>query len=1410
MTLSLFAGKTHSLSQSTAILGAGRSIFPFLSRGRKIDIASIRDVMTFAFGGTDSDGFWTWKLAYEAIEVAQVLNARRMSGQISRLEDAPSDTVRILTGYTALGLTHSRRSEEQIDYDQFSTPLEIAALAVLAAQIRPGDSVLEPSAGTGLIAVTAEVAGARLHLNELTTNRHEIITSLFPAATHSNYDARDLKDRLPLSGSFDAVVMNPPFAGLHEHILAALACVADNGRVAAIVPASYFAGKEIWRLAQQYAVHASLLLPANAFAKHGTSVDTGLLVVDRTPATAGRPSVASCETFDQALAVIASIPQRGNAKVRVFRQTHSRPVTDTPNPHAVMSGRLRFLSSVAEVAYQPKAWIGQTRDVGLYSAYQVSRFIPDRDRPHPATLVESSAMATTPAPEVTYVPKLPQATIDSQLSEAQLEVVIYAGQAHSKMLPGKWQLTDDKLGFLPTKDDDPNGFHLRQGMFLGDGTGVGKGTSCASVIAENMACGRIKALWVSKNDTLIEDARRDWVSIGGDLNDIVPQSTYKFGTAIRMDRGILFTTYATLRQAARHGKQSRLDQVIDWLGADFDGCVIFDESHEMANAASGKGSRGVKKASQQGLAGLLLQYRVPDARVLYVSATGATEPANLSYAPRLGLWGSAQSAFLTREDFLTAADDGGIAFMELAARELKARGLYLARMISFEGIDIDPLRHDLTATDIEIWDAWARAFRTIHKNLDKALEATNICSEDGTNSGQHKAAAKSAFASTCQRFFNALLCGLKAPTLVRDMEAQIGAGNCCVVQLVSTNEASMERRLNEVSPSDWNDLHIDLTPRDFATEYLKNAFPIHAMKEVEDKNGNKTVAPLLDEQGNAVVSQEALALRDDTLLSLALLPAVPGVLDAIIHHFGPDKVAEVTGRSRRVVLKDGRMVLERRGAAANKSETDAFNGGEKLILCFSAAGGTGRSYHADRRFSNTRRRVAYLIEPGWRADVAIQGLGRTHRTNQVCAPLFRPVTTDIKGEKRFLSTIARRLDSLGALSKGERRSASNGMFRAEDSLENAWARRALVSFFQAVAAGQIACMSIADFEDKTALQLRDNEGVFKPAENLPPIQTFLNRLLALSIGDQNDLFEAFEARLRSILEKAHADGTIDSGVEDLIADELELIREEVIRVDDTGAETQMLEFKVRHKLDLFDLTYANDILRSNAAATVRVINRKSGRTGLIVKGLTTTDDKDQLIPAVRLYRPAGTRDLMPATIYEDSSWEEADSVTWEGSWQREHAGIDPWVTNRMFLVTGLLLPIWRHLPKEHARVKRLKAPSGERWLGRMLNEADAIKLMRILGHDVSRSLPKTAARCRELVLNEKATLSLSPGLTMRTTRFMGERRIEIAGDRGQYPALRSMGCFIEVLHGVPRVFVPALDDVLAKIIAAYPVNDLGM
>lgn len=97
--------------------------------------------------------------------------------------------------------------------------------------------------------------------------------------------------------------------------------------------------------------------------------------------------------------------------------------------------------------------------------------------------------------------------------------------------------------------------------------------------------------------------------------------------------------------------------------------------------------------------------------------------------------------------------------------------------------------------------------------------------------------------------------------------------------------------------------------------------------------------------------------------------------------------------SRRIVRNGDRLVVENRAGSANLAETSASMDDLKRILVFSDAGGTGRSYHAELSARNRRLRVHYLLEPGWKADAAIQGLGRTTgrtRRSRPCFVLSRP------------------------------------------------------------------------------------------------------------------------------------------------------------------------------------------------------------------------------------------------------------------------------------------------------------------------------------------------------------------------------------------------------------------------------------
>ena len=341
------------------------------------------------------------------------------------------------------------------------------------------------------------------------------------------------------------------------------------------------------------------------------------------------------------------------------------------------------------------------------------------------------------------------------------------------------------------------------------------------------------------------------------------------------------------------------------------------------------------------------------------------------------------------------------------------------------------------------------------------------------------------------------------------------------------------------------------------------------------------------------------------------MPPVQSALDQILHRFGHEAVAEVTGRSRRVLrLADARggerLTLRSRPASANLAETAAFMDGAKRILVFSMAGGTGRSYHADLSCANTARRIHYLLEPGWRADQAIQGLGRTHRTHQASAPRFRPIATDVKGERRFISTIARRLDSLGAITRGQRDSQTAmgaedaSLFRARDNLESLYATTALRQFYIALWRGHIQAWPIDRFQDATGLSLTW-QGELK--EDLPPMPKFLNRLLALPIDEQNGLFGELETRIDANIDQAVEAGTFEQGVETIRAASLSVVSRETVHVHEaSGAATELVEILRRDPLEpttAEDALALRDQLDKAGKAPRLMRNRRSGRVALV-------------------------------------------------------------------------------------------------------------------------------------------------------------------------------------------------------------------
>src|SRR5690606_41724869 len=119
-----------------------------------------------AFGASDSTGAWDWKMGYETCEVATVLFLRKYGKALFRKAASPAARFSAIARIVDRLPTHTRRSEESQALQQFSTPAPLALAAMAAAAITSGGVVLAPSAGTGRLAVLAEIAGGRLRPDE--------------------------------------------------------------------------------------------------------------------------------------------------------------------------------------------------------------------------------------------------------------------------------------------------------------------------------------------------------------------------------------------------------------------------------------------------------------------------------------------------------------------------------------------------------------------------------------------------------------------------------------------------------------------------------------------------------------------------------------------------------------------------------------------------------------------------------------------------------------------------------------------------------------------------------------------------------------------------------------------------------------------------------------------------------------------------------------------------------------------------------------------------------------------------------------------------------------------------------------------------------------------------------------------
>jgi predicted RNA methylase/transcriptional regulator NrdR family protein len=924
----------------------------------------------------------------------------------------------------------SHRTSQSILLQQYSTPAPIGYLAGIFCGIDKFDNAengyvgFEPSAGNGLLTIASKPEN--FIVNEIDKTRNTNLQTQGFKAVHK-VDATEPFNKsisFKFYKTFDAVITNPPFGTLDkgivydnfefktlDHIMAlrVLDTMKDTGRASIIIgghtqwdeKGRVQAGKNrifFNYLHSHYNVVDVINIDGHKlYSRQGTAFNVRLILIDGRKQNVTGNAPPFNPDVDTVVKSFEDLYERVIEHISINTDMRNNKITEIELEASALELELELMQGS-----------------GLGAPY-----LPASD----SCVVLDTVVPDSMDYETHSAVKRIKEAVGDDIDEFVRQRLKYRSQVELCKALSAEQIDAVAMAIYNIEV-------RKQGMIIGDQTGIGKGRIAASMVRYAVNQG-YKPIFITEKANLFSDLYRDLSAIGS--SHLVPfiVNGKESKTDIKDEQGTIIYQALPPTEQNRVFKDKEVPKKFDFVMATYsqfnspekkpekpsflnaiakDNIIIMDESHN----SSGSSNTG------EFMQGVLAQTK----GVVFLSATFAKRPDNM---PVYAMKTSISDANMSKEELVEAITKGGVALQEVLASQLVEEGQMLRRERSFEGVEVNYITLDAKEQEHKaIADNITSILRDVigfQKNFvdDEIEELDKIAVAEGKEMEVRKGTSEAGVAS--QPYFskvfnviNQMLFSIKAEAVAERTIERLKEGKKPVIAFASTMGSFIEQMENEhgMPVKDGDTINAD-----FSEVLMKGLDGVLRYTE-KDVNGES----IYKQFNMSELSPEAQAeyIRISEKIKSVSTGITISPIDVIIQKLerAGFSVAEVTGRKYGVQLNlktNQGLVLARKKLNTNDAFRK-FNNNEVDVLMINQSGSTGASAHAIVTAKvpkeEVRQRVMIVLQAELDINTEVQKRGRINRTGQILKPIYDYVNSAIPAEKRLMMMLQKKLKSLDA------------------------------------------------------------------------------------------------------------------------------------------------------------------------------------------------------------------------------------------------------------------------------------------------------------------------------------------------------------------------------------------------------------